>query len=89
MQDAKDKTIKELARDCRTVDDVHILLRDLFRDTLQTMPVTIGFARQKGCQNGSQRSRKRGPAEWSFSFCAWSIGAIFCTVSQSVLQNVM
>lgn len=35
MQDAKDKTIKELAKDCKTVDDVHEMLKNLFKDTLQ------------------------------------------------------
>lgn len=31
----QDKTIKELAKDCRTVDDVHEMLKNLFKDTLQ------------------------------------------------------
>ncbi|PHJ37270.1 hypothetical protein P378_17235 [Desulforamulus profundi] len=35
MQDLQDKTIKELAKDCRTVDDVHEMLKNLFKDTLQ------------------------------------------------------
>jgi transposase-like protein len=35
MQDLKDRTIKELAKDCRTVDDVHEMLKNLFQDTLQ------------------------------------------------------
>lgn len=35
MQDLHDKTIRELAKDCRTVDDVHEMLKTLFRDTLQ------------------------------------------------------
>ncbi|MTI95751.1 MAG: hypothetical protein FH749_09765 [Firmicutes bacterium] len=35
MQKAENKTIKELARECETVDDVHNMLKDLFKDTLQ------------------------------------------------------
>ena len=35
MQDLQDKTIKELARDCRSVEDVHEMLKNLFKDTLQ------------------------------------------------------
>lgn len=37
MQDAKDKTLKELAKDCRTVEDVHEMLKNMFRDTLQQL----------------------------------------------------
>lgn len=35
MQDVQDKTIRELAKDCKTVDDVHEMLKNLFKDTLQ------------------------------------------------------
>lgn len=35
MQNVKDKTIKELAQECHTVDDVHEMLKDLFKNTLQ------------------------------------------------------
>jgi len=35
MQDVQDKTIRELAKGCKTMDDVSNLLRDLFKDTLQ------------------------------------------------------
>jgi hypothetical protein len=31
MQDYADKTIRELARDCETVEDVHNLLKNLSR----------------------------------------------------------
>jgi putative transposase len=37
MQDVKDKTLKELAKDCRTVEDVHEMLKNMFRDTLQQL----------------------------------------------------
>jgi transposase-like protein len=35
MQEVQDKTIRELAKDCKTVDDVHEMLKNLFKDTLQ------------------------------------------------------
>jgi transposase-like protein len=35
MQDVQDKTIRELAKGCTTMDDVSNMLRDLFKDTLQ------------------------------------------------------
>ncbi|OPX83622.1 MAG: hypothetical protein A4E53_04570 [Pelotomaculum sp. PtaB.Bin104] len=35
MQDVQEKTIKELAKDCHTVDDVQEILKNLFKDTLQ------------------------------------------------------
>lgn len=34
-ENMKDKTIKELARSCRTVDDVYEMLKNLFKDTIQ------------------------------------------------------
>ena len=35
MENMKDKTIKELARECQTVEEVHAMLTNLFKDTLQ------------------------------------------------------
>jgi len=35
MQTMQDRTIKELAKECRTVEDVHDMLKNLFKDTLQ------------------------------------------------------
>jgi putative transposase len=35
MQNLQDMTIKELAKDCRTVEDVHEMLKSLFKDTIQ------------------------------------------------------
>lgn len=35
MQDMQDKTIRELAMDCHTVEDVHEMLKNLFKNTLQ------------------------------------------------------
>lgn len=34
-EDMKDKTIKELARTCHTVDDFYEMLKNLFKDTIQ------------------------------------------------------
>ncbi|WP_078429611.1 IS256 family transposase [Alkalihalobacterium alkalinitrilicum] len=35
MQDYGNKTIMELAKECRTVEDVHAMLKNLFKDTIQ------------------------------------------------------
>ena len=35
IQEMKDKTIKELARECHSVEDVQDMLKNLFKDTLQ------------------------------------------------------
>lgn len=35
MQDMQDKTIRELTKGCRSVEDVHEMLKNLFKDTLQ------------------------------------------------------
>jgi len=63
MQDLKDKTIKELARDCRTVDDVHEMLKNLFRDTLQQileaeMEEHLGYKKHsvEGINTGNSRN---------------------------------
>jgi len=40
----KDKTIKELAQECHTVDDVHEMLKDLFKDILQDISGWNGWA---------------------------------------------
>jgi transposase-like protein len=63
MQDLKDKTIKELAKDCRTVDDVHGMLKNLFRDTLQQileaeMEEHLGYKKHsvEGINTGNSRN---------------------------------
>ena len=63
MQDIKDKTIKELAKDCRTVDDVHEMLKNLFRDTLQQileaeMEEHLGYKKHsvEGINTGNSRN---------------------------------
>lgn len=35
MQTMQDKTIKELAKECHTVEDIQKMLKVLFKDTLQ------------------------------------------------------
>jgi len=35
MKDLQDKTIKELAKDSRSIEDIHEMLKILFKDTLQ------------------------------------------------------
>ncbi|WP_332699591.1 transposase, partial [Halalkalibacter lacteus] len=35
MQDYANKTIKELASECKSVEDVHEMMKNLFKDTIQ------------------------------------------------------
>ena len=35
MQDLRNMTIRELASQCETVDDIHMMLKELFKETLQ------------------------------------------------------
>jgi transposase-like protein len=63
MQQAENKTIKELARECETVDDVHNMLKDLFKDTLQQifeaeMDEHLGYKKNsvEGNNSGSSRN---------------------------------
>ena len=37
MQDLKDLTIKDLARQCKTIDDIHDKLKEIFKDTIQEL----------------------------------------------------
>ncbi len=63
MQDLQDKTIKELARECETVKDVHNMLKNLFKDTLQQifeaeMDEHLGYQKHslKGNNTGNSRN---------------------------------
>jgi transposase-like protein len=63
MQDLQDKTIKELARECETVEDVHNMLKNLFKDTLQQifeaeMDEHLGYQKHslKGNNTGNSRN---------------------------------
>jgi len=62
MQNLQDKTIRELAKDCRTVDDVHEMLKSLFRDTLQgileaELEEHLGYKKHSIQGNNSGNSR--------------------------------
>ncbi len=62
MQDLKDKTIRELAKGCRTVDDVHEMLKNLFKDTLQQileaeMEEHLGYKKHSPEGNNTGNSR--------------------------------
>ena len=62
MQTNQDMTIKELARNCRTVEDVHEMLKDLFKDTLQEifeaeMDEHLGYEKHEVEGNNTGNSR--------------------------------
>jgi len=62
MQNAMDKTIKELARECETVEDVHTMLKNLFKDTLQQifeaeMEEHLGYKKHSPDGNNTGNSR--------------------------------
>ena len=63
MQNDKQKLIKELAKECVSVEDVHEKLRDLFKETLQEifeaeMDEHLGYAKHDnaGDNNGNSRN---------------------------------
>lgn len=61
-EDKKDKTIKELARSCQTVDDVYTMLKTLFKDTLQEifeaeMNEHLGYSKHSPLGDNSGNSR--------------------------------
>ena len=62
MENMQDKTIRELARNCQAVEDVHNLLKNLFKDTLQTifeaeMDSHLGYEKHSVEGNNSGNSR--------------------------------
>ncbi len=63
MQNLQDKTIvKELAKGCRTVEDVHEKLKELFKDTLQEIfeaeiDEHLGYEKHSPKGNNSGNSR--------------------------------
>ncbi|MDD2422162.1 MAG: IS256 family transposase [Heliobacteriaceae bacterium] len=62
MHDTADKTIKDLARECATVEDVHNMLKNLFKDTLQQifeaeMDEHLGY--KKHCVEGNNTGNSR------------------------------
>lgn len=63
MQSLQDKTLKELAKDCRTVEDVHDMLKNLFKDTIQQvfeaeLEDHLGYKKQnaEGIHSGNSRN---------------------------------
>ncbi len=62
MENMQDKTIRELAKSCQTVEDVQNLLKSLFKDTLQTifeaeMDTHLGYEKHSVEGNNSGNSR--------------------------------
>lgn len=62
MQDAKTRLAQEVAKDCKTVEDVHTLLKDLFKRTLQEvleaeMSEHLGYDKHSVEGNRSGNSR--------------------------------
>jgi transposase-like protein len=62
MENLQEKTIRELAKDCQTVEDVHELLKNLFKDTLQgifeaEMEAHLGYEKHSVEGNNSGNSR--------------------------------
>jgi len=62
MMESKDLTVKELARNCRIVEDVQEMLKDLFKDTLQEifeaeMENHLGYEKNSIEGNNSGNSR--------------------------------
>lgn len=62
MQNFQDKTIRELAKDCHTVEDVHEMLKGHFSDTLQQileaeMDEHLGYEKHSVEGNNSGNSR--------------------------------
>ena len=63
MQDKKDLTIKDLAKQCRTMDDISDKLKEIFKDTLQEvfeaeMNEHLGYEKHssKGDKSGNSRN---------------------------------
>lgn len=62
MQNERQKLVKELAKECTTVDDVHEKIRDLFKDTLQEifeaeMEEHLGYQKHDNAGDNSGNSR--------------------------------
>ncbi|GAB6181775.1 hypothetical protein JCM14036_30940 [Desulfotomaculum defluvii] len=41
MQDTKNRLVAELAKECKSMDDIHNMLKDLFKDTIQKVVMSI------------------------------------------------
>lgn len=63
MQKEREKLVKELAKECTSVEDVHEKLRDLFKDTLQEifeaeMDDHLGYLKHNNEGDNTGNSRK-------------------------------
>jgi putative transposase len=64
MQDLKNLTIKELARQCHTVEDIHDKLKEIFKDTLQEvfeaeMDSHLGY-KKNSCEGDNTGNSRNG-----------------------------
>jgi putative transposase len=62
MQNLKNQLAKEVAKECKSVEDVHNMLKDLFKDTLQEileaeMSDHLGYEKHSVAGNNSGNSR--------------------------------
>ena len=62
MQNIKDRLAAELAKDCKSMDDVHTMLKDLFKDTIQKvleaeMDTHLGYEKHDSTGDYSGNSR--------------------------------
>ncbi|WP_077212043.1 IS256 family transposase [Bacillus dakarensis] len=62
MQDFRDMTIRELAGQCETVDDIQVMIRELFKETLQQVFEAeiedhLGYSKHDVVGNNSGNSR--------------------------------
>lgn len=62
MQDARQQLAREIAKECKTVDDVHNLLKELFKGTLQEILEAeieehLGYEKHSAAGNNSGNSR--------------------------------
>jgi transposase-like protein len=62
MQDLRTQLARDVAKDCRTVEDVHNLLRDLFKRTIQEIletEITDHLGYEKHCVEGNNSGNSR------------------------------
>ncbi|UII54256.1 IS256 family transposase [Cytobacillus spongiae] len=62
MQSFRDLTVRELASQCQTVDDIHMMMKELFRETLQQVfeaeiEEHLGYSKHDSSGNNTGNSR--------------------------------
>ncbi len=62
MQNVKNRLAAELAKECKSMDDVHSLLKELFKDTIQKvldaeMDVHLGYEKHDPIGDHSSNNR--------------------------------